>query len=319
MPFTGSGTGIQNADDVFFSGLSDNETLTYDSGTAKWQNSSNEGKAYVLDHDAPRQNPATSVPLSTADKAIFVGTSTPASIEVGDIFAAEDPNPIGIDITPITPVQASNVTTLQLTIPSTAANDSSRNDTVFFYTVIPSESNTASIDLSGAVQMTPALEGGGSFHKLYVWYKHLTTADQNVVVTLTSTAAYYLTFGGFIARGTVGSGDPMDANKAAVLDLSDTQIISPSVNQSGLGASFVIASAVGTFTNLEPFNTTPAGVTKIHSVYTQHVSAGGQTAFWVGYHDLALRPTGTVVPAATFDTQMSVGKRALTLPILGVL
>lgn len=319
MLFTGSGTGIQNADDVFFSGLADNQELTYDRATAKWQNTSAEGRAYVLDHDAARENPVTSDPLGTADRAIYVGTSTPTSIAVGDIFAAEDPNPIGLEITPIAPVQASNVTTLQLTIPSTAANDSTRNDTIFFYTVIPSETNTASVDLPGATQMSPALEGGGSFHKLYVWYKHLTAADQNAVVTLTSTAAYYLTFGGFIARGTVGTGDPIDANKAASLDLSDTQIIAPSVTQSGLGASFVIASAVGTFTNLEPFNTTPTGLTKIHSEYTRHLTVGGQTAFWVGYHDVALRPSGTVVPTATFDTQMSVGKRALTVPILGEL
>lgn len=38
MPFTGAGTGIQNADDVFFSSLADGDTLQYDLATAKWNN-----------------------------------------------------------------------------------------------------------------------------------------------------------------------------------------------------------------------------------------------------------------------------------------
>jgi hypothetical protein len=38
MPFTGSGTGIRNADDVFFSGVSQNNTLKYNSATQKWTN-----------------------------------------------------------------------------------------------------------------------------------------------------------------------------------------------------------------------------------------------------------------------------------------
>lgn len=38
MPFTGSGTGIQNADDVFFSGLADSQAVTYSGATAKWNN-----------------------------------------------------------------------------------------------------------------------------------------------------------------------------------------------------------------------------------------------------------------------------------------
>ena len=38
MPFTGSGTGIQNANDVFFSGLTGNQSLGYDGGTLKWKN-----------------------------------------------------------------------------------------------------------------------------------------------------------------------------------------------------------------------------------------------------------------------------------------
>ncbi len=38
MPFTGAGTGIQNADDVFFSGTTNGELLKYNGGTAKWNN-----------------------------------------------------------------------------------------------------------------------------------------------------------------------------------------------------------------------------------------------------------------------------------------
>ena len=38
MPFTGSGTGIQNANDIFFSGLSQDNTLTYNNATSKWNN-----------------------------------------------------------------------------------------------------------------------------------------------------------------------------------------------------------------------------------------------------------------------------------------
>ena len=43
MPFSGTGTGIENADDVFFSNISDNDTLSYDSATAKWNNSQSSG------------------------------------------------------------------------------------------------------------------------------------------------------------------------------------------------------------------------------------------------------------------------------------
>ncbi|MBL8121735.1 hypothetical protein JNM87_03225 [Candidatus Saccharibacteria bacterium] len=38
MPFTGTGTGIQNANDVFFSGLSNNDVLRYNGATFKWNN-----------------------------------------------------------------------------------------------------------------------------------------------------------------------------------------------------------------------------------------------------------------------------------------
>ncbi len=38
MPFTGAGTGIQNADDIFFSALTQDNVLRYNSTTAKWNN-----------------------------------------------------------------------------------------------------------------------------------------------------------------------------------------------------------------------------------------------------------------------------------------
>ena len=38
MPFTGTGSGIQNANDVFFSGLASNNTLRYNTTTSKWNN-----------------------------------------------------------------------------------------------------------------------------------------------------------------------------------------------------------------------------------------------------------------------------------------
>ena len=39
MPFTGTGSGIQNANDVFFSGVGSNNVLRYNSSTSKWNNS----------------------------------------------------------------------------------------------------------------------------------------------------------------------------------------------------------------------------------------------------------------------------------------
>jgi hypothetical protein len=38
MPFTGTGTGIQNANDIFFSGLAQDNLLSYNSATSKWNN-----------------------------------------------------------------------------------------------------------------------------------------------------------------------------------------------------------------------------------------------------------------------------------------
>ncbi|QQS18825.1 hypothetical protein IPL68_02045 [Candidatus Saccharibacteria bacterium] len=38
MPFTGQGTGIQNANDVYFSNPSKGQTLSYNATTAKWNN-----------------------------------------------------------------------------------------------------------------------------------------------------------------------------------------------------------------------------------------------------------------------------------------
>lgn len=38
MPFTGTGTGIQNANDVFFGSLAQDNVLSYNNATAKWNN-----------------------------------------------------------------------------------------------------------------------------------------------------------------------------------------------------------------------------------------------------------------------------------------
>lgn len=38
MPFTGTGTGIQNANDIFFSSLAQSDVLRFNSATAKWNN-----------------------------------------------------------------------------------------------------------------------------------------------------------------------------------------------------------------------------------------------------------------------------------------
>lgn len=38
MPFSGSGTGIQNATDIFFTGLAQDNVLRYNNATAKWNN-----------------------------------------------------------------------------------------------------------------------------------------------------------------------------------------------------------------------------------------------------------------------------------------
>ena len=38
MPFTGTGTGIQNANDIFFGSLAQDNVLSYNNATAKWNN-----------------------------------------------------------------------------------------------------------------------------------------------------------------------------------------------------------------------------------------------------------------------------------------
>lgn len=43
MPFSGTGTGIQNATDVFLSAVTADDLLKYNSSTAKWMNSSLSG------------------------------------------------------------------------------------------------------------------------------------------------------------------------------------------------------------------------------------------------------------------------------------
>ncbi len=52
MPFTGSGTGIQNANDVFFGSLTANQTLRYNSVTAKWNNTTLSVSNFEIADDA---------------------------------------------------------------------------------------------------------------------------------------------------------------------------------------------------------------------------------------------------------------------------
>lgn len=40
MPFSGTGSGIQNATDVYFSGLTGGQALVYNQSTSKWTNGS---------------------------------------------------------------------------------------------------------------------------------------------------------------------------------------------------------------------------------------------------------------------------------------
>lgn len=49
MPFSGTGTGIQNADDIFFSSVADGDVLNYNFATAKWNNSPVVGLAALAD------------------------------------------------------------------------------------------------------------------------------------------------------------------------------------------------------------------------------------------------------------------------------
>lgn len=69
MPFSGSGTGIQNADDVFFSSLSDGETLQFDSATAKWNNADPSNHTHVSD-DISDSTAAGRALLIAADSAV---------------------------------------------------------------------------------------------------------------------------------------------------------------------------------------------------------------------------------------------------------
>lgn len=87
MPFSGSGTGIQNADDVFFSSLSDGQALQYNFSTAKWNNSSLDKTSVGLDQV---DNTADSdKPVSTAQQT-ELDTKQPQGgvvASVGDIPA----------------------------------------------------------------------------------------------------------------------------------------------------------------------------------------------------------------------------------------
>lgn len=63
MPFTGTGTGIQNANDIFFSSLAPNHVLRYNNGTAKWNN----------------------VALTVSNNEITDGTITEAKLSIANV------------------------------------------------------------------------------------------------------------------------------------------------------------------------------------------------------------------------------------------
>ena len=82
MPFTGTGTGIGNADDVFFSSVSDNDTLSYNSATAKWNNAQPSGGAGDTSQIAATVvYGAGAVPARPAGYArvVWVGAADPAA------------------------------------------------------------------------------------------------------------------------------------------------------------------------------------------------------------------------------------------------
>lgn len=72
MPFSGTGTGIQNASDVFFSGLAANNTLKYDSVTSKWTNAT----ASVTKSDIGLSNVD-----NTSDAAKPISTATQSALD----------------------------------------------------------------------------------------------------------------------------------------------------------------------------------------------------------------------------------------------
>lgn len=77
MPFSGSGTGIQNADDVFFSSLANGQALVYDTATAKWQNQTiGGGSSYTVAKDTAASGNVTLTSGSSAVLTKFTGTLT---------------------------------------------------------------------------------------------------------------------------------------------------------------------------------------------------------------------------------------------------
>ena len=87
MPYTGTGTGIQNADDVFFSNISDTQVLRFDSANAKWINTALSVVTSELANDAVTEpklaianSPSTNQVLSWDGSALrwATPTATPA-------------------------------------------------------------------------------------------------------------------------------------------------------------------------------------------------------------------------------------------------
>ena len=80
MPFTGTGTGIQNANDVFFSGLAQDNVLKYNNGTAKWNNTPVVGFAALAynggQETVSTQNATGATTLSLGNGNVFDVTLT---------------------------------------------------------------------------------------------------------------------------------------------------------------------------------------------------------------------------------------------------
>lgn len=71
MPFTGSGTGIRNADDTFFGSMAADDSIRYNASTAKWNN-------------IPLANSVTTAALATASvtEAKLAVSNVPATNQV---------------------------------------------------------------------------------------------------------------------------------------------------------------------------------------------------------------------------------------------
>lgn len=80
MPFTGTGTGIQNANDIFFSGLAQDNVLKYNNTTAKWNNTPVVGFAALANNGGQEtvstQNATGATTLSLSNGNVFDVTLT---------------------------------------------------------------------------------------------------------------------------------------------------------------------------------------------------------------------------------------------------